>query len=149
MDVAPGRICDLVFCGEKMSKIELKAAEPASPEILDYLAENESVHLHPRSELDHESVHFLTVRDGGELVFVCSWVIAKRGPLTDVEIGAVNGSRAKNMKWIEPLVKAFDQIADLAGAGRVVVPVARPAIAMVLEKLGYVPLPIKLLMKAA
>lgn len=132
-----------------MSKIILTATDPASPEILGFLGENEAVHNVPRAELDDDSVRFLTVRDGGELVFALSWIVVKRGTKTDIEIGAVNGGGAKNMKWIEPLVKTLDQIADVAGADRVIIPVTRPALQLTLEKLGYIPLSIKLLMKAA
>lgn len=131
-----------------MSKIVLTATDPASPEILEFLAENEAVHNVGRDELDDDAVKFLTVRDGGDLVFAMSWIVVKRGTKTDIEVGAVNGGGAKNMKWIEPLVKTLDQIADVAGADRVIVPVTRPALQLTLEKLGYIPLPIKMLMKA-
>lgn len=132
-----------------MSKIVLTATDPASPEILGFLGENEAIHNIPRADLDDDSIRFLTVRDGGELVFALSWSVVKRGTKTDIEIGAVNGGGAKNMKWIEPLVKTLDQIAEVAGADRVIVPVTRPALQLTLEKLGYIPLPIKMMMKAA
>lgn len=132
-----------------MSKILLTATDPASPEILDFLGENEAVHDVSRDDLDDESIKFLTVRDTGELVFALSWAVVKRGTKTDIEIGAVNGSGAKNMKWIEPLVETLDRIAEAAGADRVVVPVARPALQLTLEKFGYIPLPIKMMMKVA
>lgn len=132
-----------------MSKVQLTATDPASSEVMDFLAQNEEIHDVPRDELDDASVNFLTVRDGGDLVFALSWTVVKRGPKIDIEVGAVNGGGAKNMKWIEPLVVALDRIAEVAGAGRVVVPVTRPALQTVLERFDYIPAPIKVMMRLA
>ncbi|KZK78184.1 hypothetical protein PsW64_03823 [Pseudovibrio sp. W64] len=120
---------------------EINTNEMVTGDVVTYLVEAAEKY-HPEctdaaSRLD--DCRAFTVRDGGELMLAAAYQIHECNNGRELTVVALNGSKAKFVKWLPLLKDAFVELARLEDCDRILVSVDRPAMERALSALDFGP----------